>query len=343
MCLFRENQERRPGRCSLSQWLPIVMVLMLLGWSYHIFVFQVCIRKVDNIVWMVLLLLGYHFILFMVLWTWWKCICTAPLKIPDTWQIPVQDVERLKRNNGPEDEARILDNAARSLPINMCSKEGSVRYCRYCWIIKPDRAYHCRTCKVCVRKRDHHCPWVKNCVHFHNFKYFMLFLFYAALYCLFLFAAMLYDFYLICQFRLEKLQPEHMWALAQHVAIIIVNLFVLVMFAVSLTHMARNRTTVESVHAPHFFIAGKNMNGFNLGFCTNFREVLGDKWYLWLIPIHTSRGDGLTYPLALERLKTGRAWAGRSLDGPTRAQVIKTNMAGLLGICTVNDMDCGSD
>lgn len=61
-----------------------------------------------------------------------------------------------------------------------------IRYCDKCVQIKPDRCHHCSVCGVCVLKLDHHCPWVNNCVAFTNYKFFILFLGYALLYCLFI-------------------------------------------------------------------------------------------------------------------------------------------------------------
>ena len=66
-----------------------------------------------------------------------------------------------------------------------------IRFCEKCQLIKPDRAHHCSVCSTCVLKMDHHCPWVNNCVGFHNYKFFMLFLAYALLYCIFITATSL--------------------------------------------------------------------------------------------------------------------------------------------------------
>ncbi|XP_016946653.1 palmitoyltransferase ZDHHC15 [Drosophila biarmipes] len=339
MCLVRENQERRNGNCCVIRWCPFFIIVAMLVWSYYVLVYQICILKVEDYVIMGLVLFSYHLLLLMFLWTWVACIWVDPAGIPDQWKIPAEDVERLQRSEGVEAAARVLNHVARNLPISTCSPEGLVRYCKTCWIIKPDRAHHCRTCQKCVLKMDHHCPWVVNCVHFHNFKYFIQFLFFAELYMLYLFCAMIYEFYLICGFDISYLKSEHTWNLLQHVACIIFNIFTLVMYSVSVFNVSRNRTTMESAHPPFFFVGGENNHGFNLGCRANFRELMGDKWYLWPFPIFSSRGDGLSFPLAVERLKEVRTDNQRKDGGPTRAQIVKENVTRILGIHHTS-LDC---
>eukprot|EP01060_Flectonema_neradi_P012850 TRINITY_DN19631_c0_g1_i1.p1 TRINITY_DN19631_c0_g1~~TRINITY_DN19631_c0_g1_i1.p1 ORF type:complete len:311 (+),score=27.32 TRINITY_DN19631_c0_g1_i1:70-933(+) len=55
---------------------------------------------------------------------------------------------------------------------------GTQRYCGVCKAYKPDRCHHCDMCGQCVLRMDHHCIFVANCVGHHNYKHFVLFLFY---------------------------------------------------------------------------------------------------------------------------------------------------------------------
>ncbi|KAK6360641.1 palmitoyltransferase for Vac8p [Orbilia blumenaviensis] len=77
-----------------------------------------------------------------------------------------------------------------SLPTHSSSSitvkaSGEERFCKKCQCRKPDRTHHCSTCNTCVLKMDHHCPWLANCLGITNYKPFVLFTFYLAVFCLY--------------------------------------------------------------------------------------------------------------------------------------------------------------
>ncbi|KAF3914869.1 hypothetical protein ABW20_dc0105634 [Dactylellina cionopaga] len=72
-----------------------------------------------------------------------------------------------------------------SLPSVTVKSSGEERFCKKCQCRKPDRTHHCSTCNTCVLKMDHHCPWLANCLGINNYKTFVLFTFYLALFCLY--------------------------------------------------------------------------------------------------------------------------------------------------------------
>ena len=69
-------------------------------------------------------------------------------------------------------------------------------YCEACNAWKPQRARHCKQCGKCVLRFDHHCPWIGNCVGYHNYKYFIHFVFWCWLATtLYFFQAIRFSFY----------------------------------------------------------------------------------------------------------------------------------------------------
>lgn len=67
--------------------------------------------------------------------------------------------------------------------VFICEMDGRPRWCSSCANWKPDRARHCSSSGRCIRKMDHFCPWVGGPIGENNFKFFIQFNGYAALYC----------------------------------------------------------------------------------------------------------------------------------------------------------------
>ncbi|OCT65798.1 hypothetical protein XELAEV_18042047mg [Xenopus laevis] len=164
-------------------------------------------------------------------------------------------------------------------------------------IVKPDRCHHCSVCGMCVLKMDHHCPWVNNCIGYSNYKFFLLFLAYAMLYCLYIGCTVFQYFILYWTDTLSNGRAKF------HVLFL---LFVALMFFISLMFLfgyhcwlvSLNRTTLEAFSAP-VFQNGPDKNGFHLGVRRNLEQVFGKDKKLWFIPVFTSLGDGFIYPMRM--------------------------------------------
>ncbi|XP_030380528.1 palmitoyltransferase ZDHHC15B isoform X2 [Scaptodrosophila lebanonensis] len=302
------GRRKTPCSCCMSvfKWIPVLFITAVIGWSYYAYVVQLCILGMENRVTMAVFLLFYHLTLVLFLWSYWQTIFTSVGRVPDHWRLPESEVERLFRAENQEAQKRILNNFARNLPVTNRTMNGAVRFCEKCKIIKPDRSHHCSVCNCCVLKMDHHCPWVNNCVNFYNYKYFVLFLGYALIYCLYVAFTTLNDF---IQFWKGQLNGTGMGRF--HILFLF---FIGIMFAISLVSLFgyhiylvfMNRTTLEAFRAPIFRVGGPDKNGYNLGRYANFCEVFGDNWQYWFLPIFTSRGDGLEFPTATEQLGNNR-------------------------------------
>ncbi|XP_035458260.2 palmitoyltransferase ZDHHC20-B isoform X2 [Spodoptera frugiperda] len=332
----QNNRVSSPGYCVCCRtcnmwcwrafkWLPVLLIVSIITWSYYAYVIQLCIFTIESTVQQCIYLVLYHILLIMFAWSYWRTIFAEIKPIPETFKLPETELEKLLSAETEDVQRSILDNYAKDLPIVTRTMSGSVRYCNRCVLIKPDRAHHCSICARCVLKMDHHCPWVNNCVCFFNYKFFMLFLGYALLYCMFIMATCLPYFikfwkmyqeykYAHCDRLIEKgsvskicmemINGEFGAAASAGRYHIVFAFFVALMFAISLGSLfgyhcylvINNRTTLEAFRAP-MFRGGADKNGFSIGAFNNFKEVFGNSPNLWLVPVFTSFGDGIVYPV----------------------------------------------
>ncbi|VEN57184.1 unnamed protein product [Callosobruchus maculatus] len=278
------------------KWIPVLFIVTIVAWSYYAYVIQLCLITIQEVARKVIYLIFYHMFFFMFCWSYWQTIFTDIGRVPSKYKIPDTDYEAyLEHNDTYETQNAILENLAKRLPITNVTVSGGVRFCEKCKVIKPDRAHHCSVCGVCVLKMDHHCPWINNCVSFTNYKFFVLFLGYALAYCLYISLTSLPYFISFWRGDLQGMGRFH----------ILFLFFVAIMFGVSLLSLfgyhcylvCENRTTLEAFRPPSFRGVGTDKYGFHVGRYRNFQEVFGDDPKTWFLPVSTSLGDGIEFPV----------------------------------------------
>uniref|UniRef100_A0A8C4R1G8 Palmitoyltransferase n=2 Tax=Eptatretus burgeri TaxID=7764 RepID=A0A8C4R1G8_EPTBU len=275
--------------------LPALLLVALTCWSYFAYVVQLCVVTVTNAEEKVAYLLAYHILFAMFIWSFCQTIFTPPKRPSKEYCLAPYDGEAMEADGSIELQKEILKRTAKGLPLFTRTESGALRYCERCQLIKPDRCHHCSVCDICVLKMDHHCPWVNNCVGFSNYKFFLLFLGYATLYCIFITATVLK--YFICYW--EDGLPSS--PAKFHVLFLF---FIAAMFAVSLGLLfgyhcwlvSTNVSTLEAFRAP-VFEYGSDRSGFDLGVRSNMRQVFGASPRVWFLPIFSSVGDGLSFPV----------------------------------------------
>ncbi|XP_022649911.1 palmitoyltransferase ZDHHC15-like isoform X2 [Varroa destructor] len=246
----------------LFKWLPVVLIITIVAWSYYAYVIQLCAFRVESYVEKVLYLIIFHVSFVMFVWSYWQTIFTDPGEIPRNFYLSSETLDRLEKEPTEQGQQMVLESQIRHLPILCRNYNGSVRYCEKCTLLKPDRTHHCSVCARCLPKMDHHCPWAMRDDSTGSMtvegwgRLHILFLFFVAI----------------------------MFAIS------LVSLFCYHCYLVMV-----NRTTLESFRPPVFGTV-PDKRGFYLGRIQNFRQVFGDDKKLWFIPVFTSLGNGIRYP-----------------------------------------------
>ncbi|XP_041420078.1 palmitoyltransferase ZDHHC2-like [Xenopus laevis] len=234
-----------------------------------------------------------------------RTVMTPPAVPPAKFRLLESDIQLYQSDERPEVLQKILIHKAKDL-TEYCTvnSQTSLRYCKTCKLLKPNRCYHCPVCNICILKLDHHCVFLNNCVGLSNYKFFLLFLLYAVLLCIFTSAVSLYCSILLWTHQLPNSQSK----------IPIIVLFILcTLFSIALFQLFRYHfnLAVRNISEREYHGDTEEYNPYNLGFSKNLRQVFGNEKKYWLLPIFSSLGDGFSFPMgdAAEDIEKNAAFA----------------------------------
>ncbi|KAL3572175.1 hypothetical protein D5086_026079 [Populus alba] len=148
----------------------ILLVAAIIAVSYHAVVIVTCgpqlLRGGAHSVLAFAIIIIFHFLLIMLLWSYFRVVFKDPGSVPENWRavLPEEALETGSSLNDSSDCVVAADGLDRRA------------FCNHCQNGKPPRCHHCSVCQRCVLKMDHHCVWVVNCVGARNYKFFLLFL-----------------------------------------------------------------------------------------------------------------------------------------------------------------------
>uniref|UniRef100_UPI00358E3C4B palmitoyltransferase ZDHHC20-A-like isoform X2 n=1 Tax=Myxine glutinosa TaxID=7769 RepID=UPI00358E3C4B len=285
------------GCMRLINWIPVVFITLVICWSYYAYLVELCVFTVNNVGQKVVYILLFHAFFIIFVWSYWKTIFTPSHMPPLEYSLSPVDQEQLEREAREEVRQEVLKRCSQQLPLRTRTLSGAIRYCEKCHLLKPDRCHHCSTCEMCILKMDHHCPWVNNCVGFSNYKFFILFLAYALIYCVYIAATVMQYFLMFWKNTLQNTHAKF-HILFLFFAAVIFGISVISLLGYHCWLVSKNRSTLEAFRAP-IFRNGPDKNGFNLGFKKNVQQVFGDQWKYWFLPVFSSLNDGCSFPTCL--------------------------------------------
>ncbi|KAL3196404.1 hypothetical protein MRX96_015520 [Rhipicephalus microplus] len=269
------------------EWLPVVGVVMLLSWTYYVYMSVLCGSLIEDLAWRALT--GGRLS---------RVVLALPLvlHLHHSGRLSENERERLDATKGFDERRQYLEELGNRRGVLTLGIDGCVRYCAICQRIKPDRCHHCSWCRRCVPKMDHHCPWFNNCVSFTSQKSFLLTTAYACL--LAAFSAITSVVHAVYSW----FNPGFSFATINVSALVVggtyLSLGIGSFFYLHLDNTFRNVTTLEKMRATVFREAG---DSFDLGRQKNLQQasVFGQLKPLWLLPLFTSLGDGTRFPTKL--------------------------------------------
>merc|ERR1740117_1016912 len=204
-------------------------------------------------------MIAFNSIFAMMMLCFMCTVFTDPGLIPESWVV-VHD---------PEGQDMMPPVVAQYEPLEL-KDEGSRRICRKSQpnVYKPDRAHFCRVIDRCVLKMDHFCPWLNNCIGFYNQKFFVLFIFYAAVLCAFLLVISTTTFMRLVS-QIDDLSIDLKVEFRVSLTYLLICLLTLGLFGFFGFHsylMWNNYTTIEFLEKRGFNPSPDHINRFSMGY-----------------------------------------------------------------------------
>eukprot|EP00928_Gymnodinium_smaydae_P080183 TRINITY_DN63932_c0_g1_i1.p1 TRINITY_DN63932_c0_g1~~TRINITY_DN63932_c0_g1_i1.p1 ORF type:complete len:326 (-),score=48.51 TRINITY_DN63932_c0_g1_i1:16-993(-) len=183
---------------------------------------------------------------------------------------------------------------------------GRRRFCKWCYVYKPDRCHHCRLCGTCVLKMDHHCPWIMNCVGFKNHKYFFLLVIYAWLSTVFVATTSMES---LIRSQHEEMNLSDRFMLVECVVLsVIMGTLLTAFFTFHAWLMLRGMTTIEFCERrTRFGGDSRAPASYDQGLVRNLYAVLGPNVWTWFLPTAPPEGDGTSFTLSTSFVAEGTA------------------------------------
>lgn len=320
---------------TVTKWTPAIFSSLIFAWGWYAYTFQVVLYSMTSLAQQIICWLVFQVLYIFSFWSYVQTIFTPYAKIPSKFFLTPKVSEDLIRAPSDRHREEILAYVVKKndLPVWCRTYSGGFRYCEKCNLIKPDRCHHCSICGCCVLRMDHHCPWINKCVSFTNHKFFVLFLGYTFALCAFV-ASTTFPYFLKYwsmpdtspkidmnppinnnQTTVNPLVPETSNQLYNSLSVNnpdpvpfsvkfhILFLFfatsmlafgVMFLYCYHIHLLLHNRSTLESFRPP-LMAYGPDRNAFNLGRRENVRQLFGRSKILWLMPVFTTEGSGLTY------------------------------------------------
>ncbi|CAH8549974.1 unnamed protein product [Schistosoma rodhaini] len=281
--------------------IPAALILLIISWSYYVVTFVVIKDLITSTFLLLFFFAPYHVLFILFLWSFWKSTYTQITTIPKNFYLTANETKCFIELENDHDRSEFVNNLSvtKQLPLLTVGKRFNAQFCDICFLLKPDRTHHCSSCMRCVPKMDHHCPWINNCVGYHNYKYFMLLIFYGFLYCVLCFLFALSYLLKYIKIRTTSVANNRSWGLfcaftlSLLSAVFAVALLILLLFHTYLVF--KNKSTLEYFRPPNFRGNSHRIYGFNLGWKNNFLQIFGNSIKHWLLPVFSSEGDGVSF------------------------------------------------